>query len=160
MKKLVFAAALASAMVALPLSASADSELGSLVCHSNGSTGFIIGSSENLVCEFTPANSQAPHELYNAKLDNFGLDVGVTGETVMQWTVLSVGGNDYKPWSLAGTYGGASADASFAAGGGVKVLAGADNGLTLQPISVQAQSGVNAAIGVTKFTLSPAGNAG
>ena len=42
----------------------------------------------------------------------------------------------------------------FAAGGGVKLLTGGpNNGFSLQPLSVQAQEGVNAALGVTKFTL-------
>ena len=74
----------------------------------------------------------------------------------MAWNVLAAT-DAYQPTSLAGTYSGASADASFAAGGGVKLLTGGpDGGFSLQPLSVQAQEGVNAALGVTKFTLVPA----
>ncbi|WP_102958683.1 DUF992 domain-containing protein [Mangrovicella endophytica] len=157
MKAILFSAALAGALLAGSAAARADAELGSLTCHSEGSTGFIIGSSENVLCEFTPANNALPKEVYTGTLSSLGLDVGVTGETVMKWVVLAATPDKYSPASLAGSYVGASADASFAAGAGVKVLVGGPNGgFTLQPLSVQAQEGVNAAIGVTKFTLAPA----
>ncbi|MEF2073160.1 DUF992 domain-containing protein [Consotaella aegiceratis] len=161
MRTALASATVLAGLLAAPLAAHADAELGSLTCHSEGHTGFIVGSSENLLCEFDPANSQEPPETYTATLDTFGLDVGVTGDTVMEWTVLAASPDAYKPWSLEGTYSGAKADASFAAGAGVKVLVGGpDSGFTLQPLSVQAQEGVNAAIGVTKFTLTRIGTAG
>lgn len=163
MKTALSSLALAAAITTAPLlasSASAETKLGALTCYSEGSTGFIIGSSENLVCEFSPANDAQPKEIYNATLNTFGLDVGVTGETVMQWIVLAASLDAYAPNSLAGTYVGASADASVAAGGGVNLLVGGpQDGFTLQPVSLQAQEGINAAIGVSSFTLEPASTA-
>jgi len=158
MKSLLSTVALAAAVSSLPFfasGASAATDIGLLGCHSDGSTGFIIGSSDKLVCEFTPAGG-GPREVYAATLDTFGLDVGVTGRTAMQWAVLSAGNDPYEPNSLAGTYTGASAEASAVVGGGANILVGGGSGYTLQPVSIQEQEGINAAIGVTKFTLTPA----
>ena len=75
----------------------------------------------------------------------------------MQWAVLEAGNNPYQPNGLAGTYTGASASASAIVGGGAHVLVGGgESGLTLQPVSIQEQEGINAALGVSKFTLTPA----
>lgn len=157
MKKLLSSAAVAAALLALPVAAHADAKLGSLTCHSKGATGFIIGSSETVFCDFNPANADLPREAYLGTLNTFGLDIGVTGDTVMEWTVLAASPSSYSPRSLAGSYVGASAEATAAVGAGVKVLVGGpNNGFTLQPVSVQAQEGLNAAVGVTKFTLVPA----
>lgn len=159
MKIALSSLALATALATTPLlasGASAETRIGMLGCNSDGSTGFIIGSTDNLVCEFTPADGGAP-ELYAAALDKFGLDVGVTGRTVMSWAVVSADANPYTPNSLAGTYVGATADASVVVGGGASVLVGGTNdSFSLQPVSVQAQEGINAALGVAKFTLAPA----
>jgi hypothetical protein len=155
--KIIVASALALAsLAALPLAAQAATTLGQLTCKSEGATGYIIGSSENVICDFAPANAAAPVEVYTGTLNTIGLDVGVTGQTIMTWSVLAES-DKYEPSSLAGEYAGASADASVAAGGGVKVLTGGPNGgFSLQPLSVQAQEGLNAAVGVTKFTLKAA----
>lgn len=130
--------------------------LGSLTCLSEGSTGYIIGSSENVACTFEAVGGSGS-ETYVGTLDKFGLDIGVTGQTVMEWAVLAATDDVYAPGALAGTYVGASASASFAVGAGANLLVGGnENGFTLQPVSVQAQEGVNAALGVTEFTLQPA----
>jgi hypothetical protein len=153
------ATALAGALLlAMPQAhAQAGVTLGSLTCLSEGSTGYIIGSSENVACTFTPANDAAAEETYVGTLNQFGLDIGVTGETVMEWVVLAGSADVYQPGILAGRYVGASANASFAAGGGANLLVGGpSDGLTLQPLSLQAQEGVNAAVGVSEFTLAPA----
>ena len=115
--KILLATAAFASLLAAPLAAHADTALGVLTCKSDGSVGYIIGSSENVICDFAPANAAQPTEVYSGTLDNIGLDIGVTGETVMAWNVLATT-DAYQPSSLAGTYSGASADASFAAGGG------------------------------------------
>lgn len=153
---LALAAATALSLPLLAAPASAEVNVGTLGCHSDGSTGFIIGSSEELVCEFTPAGG-GQREVYAGTLDTFGLDVGVTGRTVMTWGVVMSDGNAYQQSALSGTYVGASADASALVGGGANLLVGgANDSFTLQPLSVQAQEGINAAIGVSKLTLQPA----
>ncbi|MBO0903154.1 DUF992 domain-containing protein [Jiella sonneratiae] len=154
MLTLAAASALSLPLFAMPASAAVN--VGTLGCHSKGSTGFIVGSSEDLVCEFTPAGGGQP-EVYAGTLDTFGLDVGVTGRTVMTWAVVMADGGAYQQSALSGTYVGASADASAIVGGGANLLVGgANDSYTLQPVSVQAQEGINAAIGVAKLELQPA----
>ncbi|MBP0615631.1 DUF992 domain-containing protein [Jiella mangrovi] len=151
---LATATALSLPLFAMP--ASAALKAGTLGCHSKGSTGFIIGSSDDLVCEFTPAGG-GPREVYTGTLNTFGLDVGVTGRTVMTWAVVTEDGNAYRNGALAGTFVGATADASAIVGGGANVLVGgANDSFSLQPLSVTAQEGINAAVGVAKLTLQPA----
>ena len=59
--------------------------------------------------------------------------------------------------ALAGDYVGISADASVAVGLGANVLVGgSDRTISLQPLSVQGQTGINVAAGVTELTLRPA----
>lgn len=153
---LALAAATALSLPLLSGPASASVNVGTLGCHSKGTTGFIIGSSDDLVCEFTPVGGGAT-EVYAGTLDTFGLDVGVTGRTVMTWAVVMPDGSAYQQSALSGTYVGARADASAIVGGGAKLLVGgANDSFTLQPLSVQAQEGINAALGVSKLTLEPA----
>jgi hypothetical protein len=130
-------------------------EVGSLTCRIDGGASFVFGSSRNLRCEFESARGGAP-EFYEGEIERFGLDLGVTGETVLGWAVLapSRGLPDY---ALAGTYSGVSADASFGLGGGAKVLVGGSNDtISLQPLSLQGQSGVNVALTVAQLRLRPA----
>jgi hypothetical protein len=56
--------------------------------------------------------------------------------------------------ALAGEYAGASAEATVGAGAGANVLVGGSNRtITLQPISVQGQVGLNLAVGVAGLNL-------
>ncbi|MEP4561331.1 MAG: DUF992 domain-containing protein, partial [Nitratireductor sp.] len=84
----------------------------------------------------------------------FGLAIGVTGQSVMQWVVLAPAADVYEPGALAGDYVGASAEASAGVGAGANVLVGGSGeSFSLQPVSVQTQTGVNVAIGVSRFEL-------
>jgi hypothetical protein len=126
-KTRISAAAAAIATIALGAStvpSQADSvELGLLECVVDGGTGFIFGSSKDLSCEYTPANETAPTEAYFGVINKFGLDIGVTGTTVIQWIVLAPTTDyDYQPGSLSGDYQGVSAEATAAAGAGVNLL--------------------------------------
>ena len=68
--------------------------------------------------------------------------------------MLAPSNNIYAPGALAGDYVGASADASVAVGGGANLLVGRTaQTFTLQPLSVQAQTGLNIAVGITEFQL-------
>lgn len=157
MKKLLFAAASAAALFATPVLAQERTELGMLECTIEGGPGFIIGSQKDLSCIFRPADGR-PAEAYAGTVSKFGLDIGVTGKTLMQWLVLAPTTDPLPAGALSGNYVGASAEASAAIGGGANVLIGGSNKtITLQPISVQAQTGVNLAIGVSEFRLRMAG---
>ena len=149
----VLAASLAAAFLAAPASAG-DVKLGVLTCEIEGGTGVIIGSTKDVLCTYRPANKELAPENYHGTISKIGLDIGVTGETRITWAVLAPNADLYAPGALAGDYVGASAEASAAIGVGANALVGGSNRtFSLQPLSVQAQTGVNLAVGVTEFKL-------
>ena len=154
MRKSIFAAVVAGTFLSLPAAAQESRvELGLLDCVIEGGAGFVVGSSKDLNCVLTPADGRPP-ENYFGVVNKFGLDVGVTGPAVMQWLVLAPTSDPYGPGALAGNYVGASAEATAAVGVGANVLVGgSDQTFTLQPVSVQAQTGLNVALGVSEFQL-------
>jgi hypothetical protein len=149
------AAATVAALVSLtPLSASAQShvKIGVLTCATGPSIGLIIASTEKAHCSFHPDVGHP--EQYTGHIRKFGLDVGITAGSVIIWAVFSPQ-SGYAPGSLAGVYVGASAEATVVVGLGANVLVGgSQKQFALQPLSVQAQTGLNLAVGVTELDLS------
>ena len=95
-----------------------------------------------------------PAELYVGVVKKFGLDVGGTNKSVMQWLVFAPTAEAYDIGALAGNYSGVGAEATVVVGGGANLLVGGSKDtFTLQPLSVQAQTGLNVAAGVTSFQL-------
>ena len=132
----------------------ANATLGLLDCNVEGGMGFIIGSQKNLTCTFTSANKGIAPENYVGVIKKLGLDIGGTRKAVLRWRVLAPTGNVYAPGVLAGDYAGVSAEATVVVGGGANLLVGGSSKtITLQPLSVQAQTGLNVAAGVTSFQL-------
>ena len=129
-------------------------ELGALDCAIDAGTGFILGSTKEMRCSFTPANQEFTPEAYVGNVTKYGLDIGSTGEAQMRWLVLGASNNIYAPGALAGKYVGASAEASAIYGAGANILVGGGGPtFTLQPVSVQTQTGLNLALGVSQFEL-------
>ncbi len=126
--------------------------IGTLTCTGGEGVGLILGSTKSYDCTFAPGDT-APQENYEAKVTKIGVDVGITGTTVIVWSVFSTS-QDIVGGMLAGTYTGATADASIGIGGGAKILVGgSQNSISLQPLSIQGQSGLNLAVGVAAMTL-------
>ena len=70
----------------------------------------------------------------------------------MVWAVFAPG--KVKKGALQGSYGGASAEATVIAGLGANVLiGGSGKSINLQPLSVQAQTGLNVAAGIAGLRL-------
>ena len=158
MKRSIFLAAAAAACISIPAAAQQRTEVGLLDCTIEGGAGFIVGSQKDLTCTFTPAGGAQPAEAYVGTVTKFGLDVGVTGVTLMRWLVVAPTGTPLPAGALAGDYVGASAEATAAVGAGANVLVGGSNQtIALQPVSVQAQTGLNLAVGVSSFRLRMAG---
>ena len=96
----------------------------------------------------------ALRENYFGAVSKWGIDIGTTDKAVMRWLVFAPSSNIYAPGALAGDYLGASAEVTAAVGAGANLLAGGLNGsFTLQPLSLQTQTGLNLAVGVTRFQL-------
>ncbi len=151
MKKTVFAALIALGLAASPtLAASKGVKIGVLTCDVAGGVGLIIGSSKAVDCTFE--GTVGKRERYTGSIGRFGLDIGVTTQGVMAWAVFAPG--KLKAGALAGHYAGASAEATVAVGLGANVLVGgSDKSIALQPLSVQAQTGLNLAAGVASLRL-------
>jgi hypothetical protein len=125
-------------------------EVGVLTCTASGSTGFIVGSTRDLRCTF---NRQGKDERYSGRIDKFGIDIGATQQAKIAWAVLAPTSN-LPPRSLVGSYGGVSAEATVGVGVGANALiGGSDKSIVLQPLSVQAQQGLNIAAGVASLQL-------
>jgi hypothetical protein len=150
----VAAAAMVAASVGVaPLPASAQShvKVGVLTCATGPSIGLIIASTEKAHCSFHPDVGNP--EQYTGHIRKFGIDIGITAGSVIIWAVFSPQ-SGYAPGSLAGVYIGASAEATVVVGLGANVLVGgSQKQFALQPLSVQAQTGLNLAVGVTELDL-------
>jgi hypothetical protein len=150
----VAAAAMVAASVGVaPLPALAQShvKVGVLTCATGPSIGLIIASTEKAHCSFHPDVGNP--EQYTGHIRKFGIDIGITAGSVIIWAVFSPQ-SGYAPGSLAGVYIGASAEATVVVGLGANVLVGgSQKQFALQPLSVQAQTGLNLAVGVTELDL-------
>ncbi len=149
----IAALALAGAFAAAPAQAQ-NVQAGTLVCDVSGGVGMIIASQRDMACTFT--NSRGEPEVYVGRIRRFGLDIGATTGGQIVWAVFAPSGR-YSRGALAGTYSGASAEASVVAGLGANVLLGGSNrSFALQPVSLQGQTGLNVAAGVADLQLVPA----
>ncbi|MFC5386258.1 DUF992 domain-containing protein [Aquamicrobium segne] len=127
-------------------------ELGVLNCQIDGGTGYLITSNKGLACTFTPSSGRAP-EYYSGMISKLGVDLGKTQQGNLSWAVLAASRN-YDSGRLAGNYFGVNAEASIITGGGANLLLGGfQRSYTLQPLSVQAQTGLNLAVAVQSLEL-------
>jgi hypothetical protein len=140
-----------AAVVTLPANAQPNRvQVGQLACSISAGVGLIVGSQRNVSCNFLPDGG--PPEAYTGTITKIGLDVGFTTGGAMVWGVFT-GTNRYAGM-LSGTYVGAQAEATIAAGLGANALVGGSNrSVALQPLSVQGQTGLNVAAGVGALEL-------
>ena len=125
--------------------------VGTLRCEVDGGVGLIVGSSKTVNCTFKGPNGT---ERYAGRINKLGLDIGVTGKQYLRWVVFAPGASDA---TLAGRYAGVSASGALGAGFGANALiGGSKKQVVLQPISVQAGTGINVAVGVASLNLSRA----
>lgn len=125
--------------------------IGTLTCRGDGAIGLILGSREALQCNFETVKGNRTG--YAGTLIRLGIDVGAHVDTVLIWTVLG-STTDFPADALQGKYVGASAEVSAGLGVGANALVGGSQyGIVLQPLSVQAQVGLNLAVGVAELDL-------
>jgi hypothetical protein len=152
MKKFAFLAA-ALLCLAATTPARADVEVGTLSCQSPGTSGYILVSGQPFHCIFTPA-AGGPAQYYQAVIHRFGAQVGFSSDVSLVWAVFAPTAH-VGPGSLAGGYGGVTAGAAVGIGVGANGLVGGANSITLQPLSVQGEFGLNVVATVTGLSLEP-----
>jgi hypothetical protein len=156
MSKTIGAVALALALLSLAPAAEARVKAGVLSCDIAGGFGWIIGSSKQVSCIFTP-EQPGPPEAYVGTIRKFGLDIGATSRQHMVWGVFADTWGSNRG-ALAGEYLGATGEATLAVGLGANILVGGSNrSVALQPLSITGQTGLNVAAGVADLQLWPAG---
>jgi hypothetical protein len=125
---------------------------GVLTCNVASGFGFIFGSSRAINCTFSPGG--APPQHYTGAINKFGVDIGYVQGAVIVWAVLAPTSNP-GPGSLAGTYVGATGSATVGVGIGANVLVGGSgNSVSLQPLSIEGNTGLNVAGGIAELSLS------
>jgi Protein of unknown function (DUF992) len=145
----------AAALIALatgPAPAQTNVKVGTLTCDVSAGVGMILTQKQTMTCSFAPASGE-PVDLYTGRIDQFGVALGAVQQGVMVWGVLAPT-SGVPHGALAGSYGGVGAQATIGAGLGANVLVGGTGrAFSLQPLSIQGQTGLNIAGGGTTVTL-------
>ena len=129
-------------------------KVGELTCNVSSGFGFIFGSSKDLHCTCRPNSRTREH--YVGTINKFGVDIGYTEGGILVWGVFAPS-SDVGPGALAGTYAGATANATVGVGLGANVLVGGLNkSIALQPLSIEGNKGLNVAAGIGSITLKSA----
>ena len=145
------AAAAALAVSAIPANAQTRVSAGTLSCSVAPGVSFIFGSTRQVHCIYYGANGVA--ERYIGQIDRWGVDIGYTNAATMMWAVLA-GTSTLPPGTLAGNYAGVSAAVTPGIGGAANVLVGGSGRtVSLQPVSVEGNTGLNLAAGVGALVL-------
>ena len=155
MKSGFMCASLALAMGLLasagPALAQGGVQVGTLTCSVAAGWGFVFGSSKDIRCTF--ARAGGPPEHYAGAINKFGVDIGYTQGGVLVWGVFAPTAN-LGPGTLSGNYVGATGSATVGVGAGANVLIGGSNRtISLQPLSIEGNTGLNVAAGIGAMNL-------
>lgn len=145
----------AAGAITLDTSARADTGVaaGVLTCNVSSGWGFVFGSTRSLNCIYSTTG-----ERYVGQIDKFGVDLGFTSAGVIVWTVIAPTVN-LAPGALAGQYGGPTASATVAVGVGAHALiGGSNNTISLRPLTIEGNTGLNVAAGIAGVSLTSANN--
>lgn len=126
--------------------------VGGLTCDTGPRVGLVLGSRQRMSCVFR-SNATGRRYRYTGRITRVGLDLGITGRGRLFWGVFAPTSH-IGPGTLRGDYVGVSGNASLFLGLGANVLVGGSNRtISLQPLSVEGQIGVNLALGVAGLSL-------
>lgn len=125
---------------------------GYLTCHVASGWGFIFGSSREISCTYSAQPNYT--EFYTGSISKFGADIGYLRSGVILWAVLAPTTDKLRPGALEGHYAGATASVALGVGAGAHVLLGGfQSSIALQPVSIEAQNGLNLAAGIVALDL-------
>jgi hypothetical protein len=148
---MVAAAVVALSALSQPAFAQSGVKVGELRCEVSSGLGLIITSAKEMRCLYTSARGYREH--YYGTIRKFGLDIGATRRGVLAWTVFAPT-EGRRRGALAGDYVGGTASVTVGGGVGANALVGgSDRSFTLQPLSIQAQTGLDLSAGVASLTL-------
>jgi hypothetical protein len=126
--------------------------VGGLTCDTDPRVGLVLGSRQNMRCVFI-AGTTGQQYTYAGTIRRLGVDIGVTRGGTLFWAVFARNSQIGRA-TLRGNYVGASGNVAVGLGLGAQVLIGGSRRtITLQPLSVEGQIGLNLALGVARLTL-------
>ena len=148
---LAIGAGLLAASAGLLPAEAAGVKIGVLNCNVEKGWGYVLGSSKEVNCSYTSSKGLTEH--YTGSISKIGVDVGYTKGGVLIWDVIAPSA-DVKHGALQGEYGGVSASATVVVGVGANVLLGGfDKSVALQPVSIEGNTGLNVAAGISGLKL-------
>jgi hypothetical protein len=139
----------------------APAEAGMLNCTLDTNVGLVLGSVRKVDCQFERHDRRGRliREAYVGLLKRAGLDLGVAGAQNVSFKVTTAGGRAHRGM-LAGTFGGASAEATFIVGPGTRAIFGDDGDrIMLDPVAESEQVGMRLGFGATEMELAPVASA-
>ena len=126
--------------------------VGGLTCNTDPRVGLVLGSRQDMRCVFV-ASTTGQQYVYRGTIRRIGVDIGVTRGGTLFWAVFARN-SQIGQGTLRGNYVGASGNVAIGVGLGAKVLIGGSRRtITLQPLSIEGQIGLNLALGVANLTL-------
>lgn len=138
----------AAALIAFNVPAAAQQPLarvGVFKCTGGPTAGFLVGSTTDLTCVLDRRGHR--RQYYTARVNRFGVDLGVTDRWALAWNVLAPSPRLMRG-GIGGSYAGAGASASIGVGASSNQLVGGPGGnVSLVPMDVDGQTGVNLAFG-------------
>jgi Protein of unknown function (DUF992) len=136
----------ATAQARLPVRA------GGLTCSTGPRVGLVLGSRQDMRCVFR-ARGTGQQYVYTGTIRRLGVDIGVTRGGTLFWAVFARN-SQIGRGTLRGNYFGASGNVAVGLSLGAKVLIGGSRRtITLQPLSVEGQIGLNLALAVANLVL-------
>ncbi len=130
-------------------------EIGLLTCKSPQTTGYILWSSTAYDCWFHSSVGGGT-QYYTGVINRAGAEIGWSGNIHLAWLVIAASGK-VGQGTLDGGYVGASAGAAVGVGARANALVGGlPNSFTLQPVSVEGETGLNVRATVTGLWLQSA----
>jgi hypothetical protein len=151
--RMVVAATMALCLSAISTAAQARVAVGVLTCRGAETVNYIVVSEHWMRCTFRTVGGL--RERYAGTIRRFGLDIGINERSVLVWKVFSPT-RGFHTGALIGGYGGVTGAAALGIGVGANVLVGGSNrSFALQPLSLEAQRGVNITASITELRLDP-----
>ena len=133
-----------------PVNAEITAKAGFLTCQVDSGWGFVFGSSRKLHCTYSGSGRV---ERYEGNISKFGVDIGYLQGGLLVWGVVAPTAT-LAPGALEGDYGGVTAGATVGIGGGANVLVGGSTRtISLQPLSLEGNQGLNVAAGIAAVSL-------
>jgi Protein of unknown function (DUF992) len=153
MSKIYFSSLLLVLAIVFAMPAQAQrARVGGLTCNTDPRVGLVLGSRQDMRCVFQSSATGAQYA-YRGKIRRIGLDLGVTRGGTLFWAVFAPDSHIGRG-TLRGNYVGASGNIALGVGLGANVLIGGSRRtISLQPLSVEGQIGLNLALAVASLSL-------